>query len=210
MKKYLFYLLGLLVISSCAKPKRANGRIDIQMMVYNDPSNDPYNSFLLPISTMYFKDDLFIENIQEYKDGIPLENLSYSIVKGNKFGVFSNLNDITEVKVDKDLKDKNVGVKFVNDVVNYNTRENLSDTVLNGINYKRARIVNDSVYTVFYINQTDTILPFSLSPQFDKDYDGILDRVDTYEKNHDRFTSLRMTLNDTIPQRYYNALNLLK
>lgn len=206
MKNLILILLVIISFSSCNKSKRESGKIEVQLMVYNNPSVDPYDAFLMPISTMYFKQNTFIETLQQYKDGVPLPEQSFALVKDNLYDVFSDLNAISEVKPNKAVKTKDVGVKFDTDIVDYNRRENLTDTVLNGLKYKRARIVSDSVYTVFYIHQTDTILPFSLSPQFDKDYNGVLNRVDTYEKKHDRFTSLRMNVSDTIPQRFYNAL----
>lgn len=210
MKNLLLILFSVIIFTSCTKNRKENGKIDVQLLVYNNPSVDPYDVFLMPISTMYFKKNTFIETVQEYKEGMPLSEPSFALIKNNQFDVFSDLNSIAEVKPNKDLKTKNVGVKFVTDIVDYNRRVNLTDTVLNGMKYKRARIVSDSVYTVFYIHQTDTILPFSLSPQFDKDYHGVLNRVDTYEKKHDRFTSLRMVVSDTIPERFYNALKQVK
>lgn len=210
MKNLLLFLFIIMVFTSCNKKYKENGKIDVQLLIYNNPSVDPYDAFLMPISTMYFKEKTFIETLQHYKDGIPLPDQSFALIKDSLYSVFSDLNSVTEVKPNKSVKSKDIGVKFNTDIIDYNRRENLNDTILNGLKYKRARIVSDSVYTVFYIQQTDTILPFSLSPQFDKDYHGVLNRVDTYEKKHDRFTSLRMTVSDTIPRRFYNALNQVK
>ena len=82
----------------------------------------------------------------------------------------------------------------------------MSDTAFNGYNYKRLKTVNDSSYSVFYIHQTDTLMPFSLAPQVDKDYKGVLIRIDTYDKTNNRFVSLRMTVTDTIPKSFYEIL----
>lgn len=199
-----------MTLTSCSEKKtKRNGKIDVQLLIYNNPTEDPYDMFVLPISTMYFEKNNFLEIVQNYENGLPTGQ-GFALVNKESYAVFDDLNSISEIKPNLPLKDKNVGVKFVNDIVDYSKRENLADTILSGLKYKRARIVSDSAYTVFYIHQTDTILPFSLSKQFDKDYNGVLNRIDTYEKFENRFTSLRLSVSDTIPKQYYNALKQVK
>lgn len=207
----LFTLLCSTIIVACNnRPVKKAGKIDVQLLVYTDPQNDPYNMFMLPLASIYFDKNNLLEVIPNNENTIP-SNESYALIRNDKFLDFTDINSIAKVVPSKPLKNKNIGVRFLNDSIPfYDKRENLSDTVMNGYKYKRARIVSDSVYTVFYIHQTDTLLPYSLSKQFDTDYHGVLNRVDTYEKFHDRFTSLRLTVNDTIPQKFYNALKLIK
>lgn len=202
--------MTIAVLSSCNERKiKRNGKIDVQLLIYNNPTEDPYDMFVLPISTMYFDKNNFLEVVQTYENGLPIGQ-DFVLVKEQNYTVFNDLNSISELTPNLPLANKNVGVRFINNIADYSQRENLTDTILNGLKYKRARIVSDSAYTVFYIHQTDTILPFSLSKDFDKDYNGVLNRIDTYEKYENRFTSLRLTVSDTIPQQYYEALKKVR
>jgi len=209
MKNLLFFgLAGLFFLSACdGRVRKTSGRIDVRMLVYNDPENDPYDMFVIPVSTIYFARDCLLESVPEFGNG----KGKFVLVKGQKHAVFNDLNSISEVRPDIPLRDKDLGVRFANDSVpGYEKREDLTDTLLNGREYRRARIVTDSAYSVFYVHRTDTVLPYSLSSQFDKDYNGRLDRVDTYEKHGNRFTSLRMAVSDTVPQRFHNALKQIR
>ena len=210
IKKALFLLLVSFVLFSCDnRIKRNMGKISLEIFVYNQPSKNIYDAVRIPISKMYFKDENFIEvlpNFENYNKQIP-----FAFISGDKFARFNNLNKINDIKKFYSLAKKNFGVKFINDSIkNYSSKKILPDTSFNGYNYKRVAIATKEDYTVFYIHQTDTILPFSLSNQFDKDFHGILNRVDTYEIKKDRFTSLRMIVSDTIPATFFNALKSLK
>ena len=206
--KTLILFSILVTLSSCNKEiKVRTGRIDIELIVFNNASDEPENAIHIPISKMYFRDNNFIEVLQ-HKDDFP-----YVLIKENKFSKFENLSNLNMLTADRfiDLKEKNIGVKFVNDTVrNFEERKVMTDTAFNGYNYKRYSISDENTFAVFYVHQTDSVLPFSLSNQFDNEAKGILNRVDTYEIKEDRFTSLRMTLNDTIPKNFYEALKSLK
>lgn len=210
IKKTLCLILISFALFSCDnKVKKNMGKISLEIFVYNQPSKNIYDAVRIPISEMYFQNENFIEvlpNIENDNKHIP-----FAFISGDKFAPFNNLDKINDIKKFYNLATKNFGVKFINDSIkNYSSRKILTDTSFNGYNYKRVSIATKEDYTVFYIHQTDTILPFSLSSQFDKDFKGILNRVDTYEIKKDRFTSLRMTVSDTIPQNFFNALKGLK
>lgn len=207
IKKILLPILISFVLFSCDnRVKKDMGKISLEIFVYNQPSKNIYDAVRIPISKMYFKDDNFIEVMPDDKKQIP-----FAFITGDKYARFNNLEKINDIKKFYSLAKKNFGVKFVNDSIqNYSSKKMLTDTSFNGYNYKRVAIATKKDYTVFYIHQTDTILPFSLSKQFDKDFHGILNRVDTYEIENDRFTSLRMTISDTIPSIFFNALKNLK
>lgn len=206
----IFFFSSLIFSTSCNDRKiKRSGKIDVQLLIYNNPIDEPYDVYFMPISTMFFEKNNFIEIIPQYGDSSIMRKEKFALIKNEHFQIFDDLNSVASLHPETPLKDKNVGVKFVNDIVDYYKKENMADTTFNGFNYKRVRIVSDTAYTVFYIHQTDTILPFSLSPQFDKDYNGILNRVDTYEKYRNRFTSLRLLVSDTIPEKYYKALKLI-
>lgn len=210
IKKTLFLLLVSFVLFSCDnRVKRNTGKISLEIFVYNQPSKNIYDAVRIPISKMYFKDDNFIEVLPNFENDN--KQIPFAFISGDKFARFNNLNKINDIQKFYSLAKKNFGVKFINDSIkNYSSKKILADTSFNGYNYKRVAIATKEDYTVFYIHQTDTILPFSLSNQFDKDFHGILNRVDTYEIKKDRFTSLRMTISDTIPATFFNALKSLK
>jgi hypothetical protein len=210
IKKTLFLLLVSFVLFSCDnRVKRNTGKISLEIFVYNQPSKNIYDAVRIPISKMYFKDDNFIEVLPNFENDN--KQIPFAFISGDKFARFNNLNKINDIQKFYSLAKKNFGVKFINDSIkNYSSKKILADTSFNGYNYKRVAIATKEDYTVFYIHQTDTILPFSLSNQFDKDFHGILNRVDTYEIKKDRFTSLRMTISDTIPATFFNALKSLR
>jgi len=210
MKNLLFFA-ALMALSACdGRARRTAGRIDIRLIVYSDPENDPYDMFVLPVSTIYFARNCFLEAIPELGGGSDADR-TFVLVKDGKYAAFRSLGSVADLRPSIPLGKKDLGVRFANDSVpGYEKREDLTDTVMNGRDYRRARIVTDSAYAVFYVHRTDTVLPYSLSSQFDRDYRGTLDRVDTYEKYRNRFTSLRMTVSDTLPQRFYNALKQVK
>lgn len=56
--------------------------------------------------------------------------------------------------------------------------------------FKRFQIASKENFSIFYINKTDTILPYSLNPIADRDYGGRLERIDSYDKKKDLFTTV--------------------
>lgn len=212
MKKVLItsiLIMTIILTVGCNQRKKVkSGRIDIEMYIYPDASLGGEEAIHFPISRLYFSGDNFIEVLPKYTDSI--SQLPFVFIQnGEKYTRFKDFNTISDIDVAKfkDVAKKTIGVKFKNDsITDFSKREALTDTVFNGFNYKRYKIVSPDAYTVFYVHQTDSLLPFSLSNQFDKEARGILNRVDTYEMKEDRFTSLRLTLNDTIPADIFKAL----
>lgn len=205
MRTILLIFLFLLTITACNKPtKKLAGRIDIELVVYHDPLNNMYNVSVIPISTMFFKN----QNVIEYLINDSTE--SFIHIHDNKYYFSNMLDDLLVTKPNQPVSEKNVGVRFINDHINgYENRQILTDTSFNGYNYKRIAIADSASYSVFYVHQTDTILPFSLGSQMDKEYTGILNRVDVFNKINNTFSSLRMSVNDTIPNKIYNVLKKL-
>ncbi|WP_423128521.1 hypothetical protein [Gaoshiqia sp. Z1-71] len=182
-----------------------SGCIKLEVFVYNDPGGDLYDSYQLPISTLYFLDDEFIEQvpITNNTTGFP----PFAYIRDRMFAPLNTLVKKKELLDFYPLSRKNFGAVFVNmPVPNYDIRRELPDTCFNGYNYKRIRVASNEEYSVFYIHQTDTILPFSLGYQVEKDYGGILNRIDTYEIKNDRFISLRMYVSKGIPEMVYSSL----
>ncbi len=203
--RYYFFLLLILLFGCKGKTKMKSGCVNLEVFVYSDPGGNLYDSYRLPISTLYFLDDEFIEQVPVVNDTAGLPPFAYI-----REGMFAPLSRLAEKKESLDfypLSKKNFGAVFVNVAVpNYDKRVELPDTSFNGYHYKRFRVVSQEEYSVFYIHQTDTILPFSLGRQVEKDYVGILNRIDTYEIKNDRFISLRMYVSKGIPEMVYSSL----
>jgi len=201
---YALFLLPLL-LGCGSETKMKAGCIKLEVFVYNDPGGNPYDSYRLMVSTLYFLDDEFIEQVPVVSDttGIP----PFAYIREGKFVPLNGLAEKKELLTFYPLSEKHFGAVFVDTPVPfYDKREELPDTSFNGYNYRRVRIVSQEDYSVFYIHQTDTVLPFSLSPRFDMDYHGILNRIDTYEIKKDRFISLRMQVSRGIPELVYSTL----
>ncbi|MGV8135062.1 MAG: hypothetical protein AB2L20_07600 [Mangrovibacterium sp.] len=203
---YVLFLLPLL-LGCGSETKMKAGCIKLEVFVYNDPGGNLYDSYRLPVSTLYFLDDEFIEQVPVVSDttGIP----PFAYIREGKFVPLNGLAEKKELLTFYPLSEKRFGAVFADTPVPfYEKREELSDTSFNGYNYRRVRIISPEDYSVFYIHQTDTFLPFSLSLQFDRDYHGVLNRIDTYEIRNDRFISLRMQVSRGIPEPVYSTLNL--
>ena len=191
----------------CNRPEIKSAKVTVEATVYNDPDGDLYDSFILPISTMYFYEGHCIEELPEALDSTLSSGTFGAYIYDQKFAPLSRLEDIEMVVPDSPISEKKFGALFSQPPVpNYDSREELTDTIFNGRNYKRFKIVSDSDYTVYYLNLTDSIYPYSLAKQFEKDYKGSLDRIDSYDIVNNRFTSLKMAVSDTIPSRYYSSL----
>lgn len=208
MKHFFIIVFASCIFFSCENKVRKAGRIQIEVAVYHDPNGDLYNSELLQVSDLYFVGTRFLEHIPYYNDSLQIPRFTLiNLDEGNTLAG-EDLNELPKNKTYKDLSEKKYGAIFIPPPVpGYEKREVISDTIFSGYDYKRLRIVNDSSYSVFYIHKTDTVLPFSLAPQISKDYRGLLNRIDTYDKINDRFISLRMTVTDTVPLKIFNILN---
>lgn len=204
MRRFII-LLAIPLIFACKDKMRDAGHIQIEAAVYHDPEGDLYNADLLQISDLYFIGQHFLEEVPYHNDSLNIPQYAY--IKDGKFSGGQSLQEVLNSADLKPLEEKAFGAMFSPPPVpDYEKRESMSDTAFNGYNYKRLKIVNDSSYSVFYIHQTDTLMPFSLAPQVDKDYKGVLNRIDTYDKTNNRFVSLRMTVTDTIPKSFYEIL----
>jgi len=174
------------------------GTISLMLYVYNDPDDNLYDSYEIPVSDLYFYGDRFIEKVSEIPGFVLISDGTYSVVRD-----LSNLDDVVS---NGSLINKSFGAAFVDTVFpNYTNRIDLTDTVFNGLSYKRVRIITEEDYSIFYINETDTVLPYSLSKQFDVDYEGILSRIDSYNCHSGKFYSLRMSFKPELPKTIYET-----
>ncbi|TDO01391.1 hypothetical protein [Sunxiuqinia elliptica] len=196
--KYFLLFLFLVVLSCNSKQYMKAGTISLMLYVYNDPDDNLFDSYEIPVSDLYFYWDRFIEKVPDMPGFVLISNDTYSVVRD-----LSNLDDVVS---NGSLINKSFGAAFVDTVFpNYTNRIDLTDTVINGLSYKRVRIITEEDYSIFYINETDTILPYSLSKQFDIDYEGILSRIDSYNYHSGKFYSLRMSFKTELPETIYET-----
>jgi len=204
--KLLVLMAVLVLLSACdGREVMKTGQIRLELVVYNDPDGNLYDSFQLPISTLWFVDNIFLEQVSRLTPDIRVP--AYALIRDSVFAPMDNWNSSQAILKFYPLKQKRFGAAFLNiSVPCFDNREQLNDTVLSGMFLKRFQIVTPEEYSVFYLHPTDTVIPYSLSRQFDKEYDGIVVRIDTYERKRDRFLSLRMTYQEGVPQRYLQIL----
>jgi len=199
--------MAFAIVACDGKKKKHSGTIKIDLYVYNDPRGNAYDSFHLPLASLYFIGDEIIEEIPANRE-TARNAPSFAYVKKGRYAALSELSEKNSPALEfRLLSEKDIGIRFIADTLHgYGQRTDMTDTAFNGFSYKRTRIATKEAFAVFYIHQTDTVLPFSLAPAFERDYRGVLNRVDTYEYGPDRFTSLRMSVSDTVPKRFYDAL----
>lgn len=197
---FLMCITGLFFISSCHNGKKIQsekGGIDIISNVYFDASKglDKLQSFHL--SKMNYSGDTIIELVPDFtfpeinqKVHYINDSIYYSLDTQNNVVVLS---EISKRQTSLPVWNKKDGAVFSTDVIpNYRRRKNLPDTILFKKKYKRFEINSPWSYTRFYIYQTDTILPYSLYRHAENDYEGRLERIDSYNKKEDVFVTLQL------------------
>jgi len=207
MKNQIKLLLGLVfVLSACQQHKiLKTGQIQLELVVYNDPGGNLYDSFKLPLSTLYFTGNVFLEQVPQLSPDLKLP--SYALIQDQSYIPLKRLSDLHNRAEFYPLDQKNFGAAFISqEVPAYMNHRQLKDTVLNGQYLRRFEITTPEEYSVFYLHPTDTVLPYSLCRQFETDYPGIVTRIDTYQRQQDRFLSLRMSYREGIPQRFATYL----
>lgn len=200
MKKVILYVILSLTMLSCNKKiKSKEGSIDLFTNVYYGASKglDNYRQFY--ISKMDYKNDTILEFTPSIEIPTLMERMVF--IKNNQFyspvdyleGKSMPFMKITAGKPESIFK-KNFGSKWVNfPIFDYDKRIKMNDTLLYGNKeFSRFKTIQGKVLTIFYIKKTDTILPYSLNQIADKDYSGRLERIDSYDKEKDIFTTLVM------------------
>ena len=200
MKKVILYVILSLTMLSCNKKiKSKEGSIDLFTNVYYGASKglDNYRQFY--ISKMDYRNDTILEFTPNIEIPTLMERMVF--IHNNQFyspvdyieGKSMPFMKITAGKPESVFK-KNFGSKWVNfPVFDYDKRIKMNDTLLYGNKeFSRFKTIQGKVLTIFYIKKTDTILPYSLNQIADNDYSGRLERIDSYDKEKDIFTTLVM------------------
>ncbi|OCA69128.1 hypothetical protein BBI01_18140 [Chryseobacterium artocarpi] len=199
MKCFLLLFLTTVLVS-CKEEHRIQskkGGIDIVTNIYYGASKGLDNHQQIILSKInYFENDIIelVPNITipEIIDSVYYINDSVYYEIGSLMDSKS-LNFIKQrQEKSKNVRDKKYGAIWIDkQISNYELRKNLNDTVLYGrLPFKRFQILTKDNYSIFYINKTDTILPYSLNQFADNDYGGRLERIDSYDKKRDLFTTI--------------------
>ncbi|WP_288764196.1 hypothetical protein [uncultured Weeksella sp.] len=197
MKKGLILMFFLSVFISCKKNVVSQkGGIDLISNVYFNASKglDEIQTFY--ISRINYSNDSIIELIPDVdlpsinvESNFILDTTYYSISDNVSQSLITDLMKGQGYSVFK----KNNGAIYTNEIIpNYEHRRPLPDTILFKKKYKRFEINSPDLYSRFYVYQTDTLLPYSLYQHIRKDFDGRLERIDTYNKKTDVFVTLQI------------------
>lgn len=196
--KFIFlFFIFLLVLISCRKEiKSEKGGIDIISNVYFDASKGLSKMQSFHLSRMNYSGELMIELVPDLE--FPEITTASYFIRDSVFYDLNNntstvLSELQKKKKPTSVYAKTIGAVFTKDpLLNYRNRRKLSDTVLFKKNYKRFEINSPWNYTRYYIYPTDTILPYSLYKEAEKDYQGRIERIDSYDKKKDIFVTLQL------------------
>ncbi|MBT2621294.1 hypothetical protein [Chryseobacterium sp. ISL-6] len=200
MKNFILIVM-LSFFVSCHKDKRVRsekGGIDVVTNIYYNASKGLDDHQQIVISRINYWEQDIIELVPNINIPEIIDSIFYI-----KDSVYFNAGNQTEAKalifkekqlyeIPKNLYHKKSGAIWVNiPIYGYNKRKNLTDTLLYGRKqFKRFQVFTPENYSIFYIAKTDTILPYSLNPIADCDYGGRLERIDSYDKKRDLFTTV--------------------
>ncbi len=200
----------LLLFVSCKKDRKIlsdKGGIDILTNIYYNASKGLEDHQQIMISKINYENSDMVElvpNIQipELIDSVFYIRDSVYFNAGNMMDAKSLVfKEKFQTEIPKDLYKKKFGAVWVNiPIFDYDKRKNISDTVLYGKKeFKRFQIATKDNYSIFYIAKTDTILPYSLNPVADRDYSGRLERIDSYDRKRDLFSTVIL-----LPRKYWD------
>ena len=199
MKNFLilpFFIL-LFVLNSCHKEIKAEkGGIDLISNVYFDASKGLNKMQNFHISRLNYQNDSIIELVPDLE--FPEMTKATYFIKDSVFYDLNNntssvLSELQKKQKPTSVYTKTLGAVFTKDLLlNYRNRRKLSDTILFKKKYKRFEINSPWNYTRYYIYPTDTILPYSLYKEVGKDYQGRIERIDSYDKKKDIFVTLQL------------------
>ena len=200
MKPLLFFI-ALLLLFAC-QPKKIpseKGAIDILSNVYVNASKDLKNVRTFHVSKLNYQGDLLFEIIPDL-DFPEVDRTSFLIKDSTYYelGLPENaqkliISEIPKHYTTQNVYEKNQGTIFSREnIPGYENRKNISDTVLFDKNYQRFEIETPEAFTRYYIYKADTILPYSISRRVEKDYQGRIERIDSYQKTQDVFVTVQL------------------
>ena len=209
MRSFIWFLMLLLFVS-CEKDRKIRsekGGIDILTNIYYNASKGLEDHQQIMISKINYENSDIVELVPNIQIPEMIDSVYY--IRDSVYFNAGNLMDAKslvfkeklQTEVPKDLFKKKFGAVWVNiPIFDYDKRKNLADTVLYGKKeFRRFQIATKENYSIFYIAKTDTILPYSLNPIADRDYFGRLERIDSYDKKRDLFSTVIL-----LPRKYWD------
>lgn len=197
MKKLILIPVFLSALISCDnKIKSSKGGIDMISNVYFNASKGLDEIQTYYVTKINYSNDSILELIPDIN--FPSINIESNFILDTAYYPISAnaeqtlITDLLESKAYSVFKKENGAIYTHEEIPNYDHRRPLPDTILFKKKYKRFEINSPDLYSRFYIYQTDTILPYSLYKHVEKDYEGRLERIDTYNKNTDVFVTLQI------------------
>lgn len=197
MKKLILIPVFLSALISCDnKIKSSKGGIDMISNVYFNASKGLDEIQTYYVTKINYSNDSILELIPDIN--FPSINIESNFILDTAYYPISTnaeqtlITDLLESKAYSVFQKENGAIYTHEKIPNYDHRRPLPDTVLFKKKYKRFEINSPDLYSRFYIYQTDTILPYSLYKHVEKDYEGRLERIDTYNKNTDVFVTLQI------------------
>lgn len=204
--KRVVFLISTLIFNSCnQKVESKQGGLDLISNVYYDASENLDQAQHFHISKLNWKEGRIVELVP----GILAPEITGQVyfIRNGKYVDAGNPETARTLVFDallpsdkgQDVAHKKTGAVWVDiPIPDYEKRKNLTDTVLYGKRkFRRFEIETSGYYSRFYIYPTDTLLPYSLNSIADKEYNGRLERIDSYDKNKDLFTTMMLIPRNT-------------
>ncbi len=209
MRSFIWFLMLLLFVS-CEKDRKIRsekGGIDILTNIYYNASKGLEDHQQIMISKINYENSDIVELVPNIQIPEMIDSVYY--IRDSVYFNAGNLMDAKSLvfkekqqnEIPKDLFKKKFGAVWVNiPIFDYDKRKNLTDTILYGKKeFRRFQIATKENYSIFYIAKTDTILPYSLNLIADRDYSGRLERIDSYDKKRDLFSTVIF-----LPRKYWD------
>ena len=209
MRSFIWFLMLLLFVS-CEKDRKIRsekGGIDILTKIYYNASKGLEDHQQIMISKINYENSDIVELVPNIQIPEMIDSVYY--IRDSVYFNAGNLMDAKSLvfkekqqnEIPKDLFKKKFGAVWVNiPIFDYDKRKNLTDTILYGKKeFRRFQIATKENYSIFYIAKTDTILPYSLNLIADRDYSGRLERIDSYDKKRDLFSTVIF-----LPRKYWD------
>lgn len=207
MKKLiLLFFITVLTISCKKEIHSTQGSIDIVSSMYFNASKGLEDMKQIHISRLNY----YNGNMVEFVPNIHLPEMIDSVyyIKDSVFynaGLFEDVNSLIFRQHEfydtpRSIYNKKTGAIWVKiPIYDYDKREDMTDTILYGKReFKRFHIDTKENYSIYYFAKTDTILPYSFNRMAEKDYKGRLERIDSYDKKRDLFSTIVLIPKKTV------------
>ena len=204
----IILLLLTLVLGCRKRPEKTTGEIKVLSGIYPSVSKGLESGRTFHVSTLSFSPKGLIESALEPDGSRQWHHLG-------KEGYWTLLL-VGGIKGETptaplSYRTKQSGAPFLKGLPpGYARREELSDTLLFKKRYRRFEIRTPHSLTRYYIFKTDTLCPYEVYPGVYGKYKGRLERIDSYDKKRDVFTTFQLLHSATVSSEGSHVLSLLK